>query len=77
MIKRQELVNPNSCLNRACDDEMLFVLIGRDKAAPAAIRAWIEERIRLGKNQRADAQIVEAEDCAHLMEAGWKDILLP
>ncbi len=49
MLKRDELADPTSCLNRARDDEMTFVLLGRDAAAPAAIRAWAEERIRLGK----------------------------
>ena len=68
MIKREELSNPNSCLSRARDDEMTFVLLGRDVAAPAAIRAWINERIRLGKNEDGDDQIVEAETCAASME---------
>ena len=68
MIKRRELKEQKSCLNKADDDEMLFVLIGRDIAAPVAIRAWIEERIRTGKNVRTDAQIVEAEECAQWME---------
>jgi hypothetical protein len=48
---------------------MTFVLLGRDAAAPAAIRAWIVERIRLGKNQPGDEQIIEAEECARSMEA--------
>jgi len=48
-------------MNRARDDEWTFVLLGRDLAAPAAVRAWIEERIRLGKNERDDEQILEAE----------------
>jgi hypothetical protein len=61
MRKRDELTDPTSCLNRARADEWLFVLLGRDRAAPVAVRAWIEERIRSGKNARADAQIVEAE----------------
>jgi hypothetical protein len=47
-------------MSRARDDEWTFVLLGRDKAAPAAVRAWIEERIRLGKNTLNDPQIVEA-----------------
>ena len=68
MIKRDELMLLSSCLNKALSDEMLFVLLGRDKAAPAAIRAWVEERIRLGKNQRTDEQIIEAEECARKME---------
>lgn len=61
MKKRDELLEPTSCLNKAAENEMLFVLLGRDGAAPAAVRAWIEERIRLGKNARADPQILEAE----------------
>ena len=64
MIKKEERDNPESCWNKAGEHEMTFVLIGRDAAAPAAIRAWIEERIRLGKNERNDSQIIEAEACA-------------
>jgi hypothetical protein len=62
MRKREELADPRSCMSRARDDEMTFVLLGRDAAAPAAGRAWIDERLRLGKNVAADAQIVEAEE---------------
>lgn len=60
MRKRDELTDPRSCMSKARDDEWTFVLLGRDSAAPAAVRAWVEERIRLGKNKREDAQIVEA-----------------
>ena len=55
-------------MSRARDDEMSFVLLGRDVAAPAAIRAWIIERIRLGKNMPDDPQILEAKACARAME---------
>lgn len=68
MLKQEELTNPNSCMSRARDDEMTFVLLGRDPAAPVAIRAWIEERVRLGKNTRDDAQIQNAEEC---IRKGW------
>jgi hypothetical protein len=60
MRKKDELSDPTSCLNKAHDNEWLFVLLGRDAAAPVAVRAWIEERIRLGKNKPDDEQIVEA-----------------
>jgi len=66
--KKEELTNPKSCLSRAADDEMIFVLLGRDVAAPAAIHAWVEERIRLGKNRPGDSQIVEAYECLRIME---------
>lgn len=69
MRKLNELANPNSCLGRAEDNEMLFVLMGRDIAAPVAIRAWIQERIRTGRNQPGDSQLEEAEQCARTMEA--------
>jgi hypothetical protein len=67
MRKREELANSNSCLNRALDDELIFVLRGCDIAAPATIRAWCQERIRLGKNRPGEPQIVEAMECARAM----------
>lgn len=67
MRKREELTNPNSCMSRANAEEMTFVLLGRDEAAPIAILAWIKERIRLGKNTPDDAQVVEAARCAAAM----------
>jgi hypothetical protein len=69
MRKRDELTEPSACMARARDDEMVFVLLGRDAAAPAAIRAWIRERIRLGRNAPDDWQLIEAERCARTMEA--------
>ena len=68
MIKRDEIETPDSCLNKARDDERIFVLLARDPAAPTAIRAWVNERLRLGKNVPSDAQIIEALDCADRME---------
>ena len=61
MRKRDELSDPKSCLNKARNDEWLFVLLGRDIAAPAAVEAWIAERIRLGENEPDDSQINEAQ----------------
>lgn len=69
MKKRDEATNPNTCWNSAHDDELLFVLLERDAAAPVAIRAWADERIRIGKNTADDPQIIEALSCADQMEA--------
>jgi hypothetical protein len=69
MRKKDELGSKDSCMSRAHSEEMTFVLLGRDVAAPAAIRAWVAERIRLGKNIATDAQIVEALACATTMES--------
>lgn len=68
MLKRRELTDPASCMSKAHDDEPTFVLLARDQAAPAAIRVWSAERVRLGKNERADRQVVEANATADLME---------
>lgn len=68
MIKVEELSNTESCINKAKPYEMVFVLLERDAAAPVAIRAWVEERIRSGKNQRSDEQIKDAICCAEFME---------
>jgi hypothetical protein len=69
VIKSEELTNPESCMSRARPEEMTFVLLARDVAAPATIRAWVGERLRLGKNVLGDKQILEALDCAERMEA--------
>ena len=67
MKKRDELNNPKSCLAKAKDDEWIFVLLGRDPAAQAAIIAWCNERIRLGLNVEEDGQIAEALECSNKM----------
>lgn len=80
MKKSQELTDQNSCLNKAMDDELLFVLLERDPAAAATIRFWAAERVRLGKNVRTDTKIKRAlgqaaemdpngrEDCGNVAE---------
>lgn len=69
MRKNREVADPNSCLNKARDDEMLFVLLGRDKTAAATIRHWCVLRVSSGKNQSTDPQIIEAIQCAETIEA--------
>jgi hypothetical protein len=74
MRKSDELWNPDSCLSRARMDELLFVLLARDEAAPDTIRFWVSCRIVSGKNRSGDAQIVEALKIADEMEkqqASW------
>jgi hypothetical protein len=68
MRKEDELTTIHSCMGHAHPKEMVFVLLSRDAAAPAAIRAWVAERLRLGKNAERDQQIVEALECATTME---------
>jgi hypothetical protein len=63
--KHEELVY--GCMGKAGDKEMTFVLLSRDDSAPSVIAFWAHERVRLGKNQWGDAQIVEALECAATM----------
>jgi hypothetical protein len=68
MTKREEIMEPTSCFNRAGITERMFVLLARDEAAPYAIREWVRKRVELGKNTDLDPQICEALQCARLME---------
>lgn len=68
MRKRDELAEADSCLNRARPDEWVFTLLGRDVAAPYAIREWAARRVALGKNRLIDPQIAEALAVADAME---------
>jgi hypothetical protein len=49
MRKIDEICMQDSCLNKAHDNEWLFVFLGRDLAATVAVEAWIAERIRIEK----------------------------
>ena len=75
MLKYKEQTDDQSCWNKAFSSEMVFVLLERDAAAPAAIRAWIAERIRLGKNSPGDKQLFEALRCAEFIEKNWRETL--
>lgn len=68
MKKCEEISNPHSCLNKAKDDEIIFVLLERDEASPNTIRKWVRERIRLGLNKPDDPQLCRAIDIALLMD---------
>lgn len=46
-IKRDELANPNSCLNKAKDDEPIFVLRANDETGPEVVEAWANAYVRL------------------------------
>jgi hypothetical protein len=68
MKKRDEISDPGSCFNKATDDERLFLLLARDPAAPAVIRYWCFERVRVGRNSESDPQIRQAREEARLMD---------
>ena len=55
------------CYANAEPDEPMFVLLGRDPAAPDAIVQWAGKRIAAGKNEAGDEKILEALECAAAM----------
>lgn len=63
------------CYANADPDEPMFVLLGRDRAAPTAIMAWVAQReflIEIGIKPESDrAMIEEARQCAENMRA-WR-----
>lgn len=71
MIKREELSDPRSCMSKAREDEMTFVLLGRDPASISAIYAWVRARLRFGKNKEDDLQIQDALGCLAAIEDGF------
>jgi hypothetical protein len=75
--KRDELADPASCLNKAKDDEWVFVLLGRDDATADTVRHWAAKRVELGKNVPGDPQILEALQAADAIDAGRKVAAVP
>ena len=71
MIKRDELALPDSCLNKAADDEPVFVIRAKDAVAMATVMAWSNFRIVNGMNKPDDAKIQEATAWCNLV-AEWR-----
>jgi len=65
MKKADERDQPNSCWNKTAEDEPVFVLCGRDRAAPGAIRQWAERAKKMGCPTE---KWQEAMDCALAFE---------
>ena len=66
MLKREELANPDSYLNRAADDEPVFILRGKDPIAVNAVRHWANEAEFQGRHK--PEKIAEARVQADRME---------
>ncbi len=75
MIKHMELAELNSCLNKAEDDEPIFVLRAKDPVAVATILHWCNLRVENGKNQPGDAKLAEAMRLCNQI-AEWREAQL-
>lgn len=68
MIKSEEISNPDSCLNKAGDEEPVFVLRAHDRTAPFTVRFWITQARGRGA---PEAKLKEAQEIVDEMEA-WQ-----
>lgn len=68
MLKRDEVSDPTSCLNKAADDEPVFVIRAKDRVGPATVRDWVYRATALGIHQE---KVAEALDLARAMEV-WR-----
>jgi hypothetical protein len=64
VIKREEIQNPSSCLNKARPDEPVFVLRAQDKFAPDLVDQWAD---RAELNGTAPSKVDEARKLADQM----------
>ena len=76
MRKCDEISDPKSCLNKAADDEVVFVLRAQDALAPGIVRRWAAELERVWRVVSPDGltleqylKLEEAEKAARAMEA--------
>lgn len=75
MTKRELLERPNSCLNRALDDEPVFLLRANDELAPSLVRMWAY-RYAASRDEmtpREQAKASEAIQVAGAMQLWWQE----
>jgi hypothetical protein len=68
MRKCDEMMLPDSCLNKAAENELLFVLRDKDPCMAGTIRYWARMRMELGLNTSGDSKIKEAVTLAAEVE---------
>lgn len=76
MLKRDELATQTSCLNRAANDEPIFILRANDENAAPAVAAWARDYLisKGGWNRASTLQqqkYTDALDLASSMRI-WK-----
>lgn len=77
-IKSVEVVDPNSCLNKAAQDEPIFVLRANDPCAPLIVATWAAQYLAQKTEQNTvaispelltEAQKAKAREACDLAEA--------
>lgn len=70
MTKAELINNPESCLNRAKDDEPVFLLRAQDMLAIQTVRDWANKltQVQLSLHQTASSKVNEAFEVANQMQ---------
>jgi hypothetical protein len=78
MTKKEMVENKDSCLNKAADNEPLFVLRAQDMLAPQFVNAWANslEQYCVQKNKPVPAKVADAYEIANQMRA-WPNRKYP
>lgn len=61
MLKKLEVRDPNSCLNKAERDEPIFVLRANDELAPEIVREWADVYIDSKRRRNRDREMTQAQ----------------
>lgn len=61
MKKADELRSNTSCLNKAANDEPLFVLRAKDPVAPMTVRLWASMAEGIHEQEKIDEAIATAD----------------
>lgn len=77
MKKVDEISNPTSCLNKASDDEPLFVLRAHDRLAPATVRDWAHRAKGLGVRQEKVNDAMEAALQMEIWQKNHPELMIP
>lgn len=77
MLKRQELLDPNSCLNKAKSEELVFVLRENDPLFSQAVRHWATMADGIHEPAKIAAALKDADDAERKRLAREAPDLLP
>lgn len=71
----KELAEGTGCLGRSQEDEPVFILCARDKAAASTVVVWAQEASRLGASEQKIGEalsVAEAMDRWRIAHGGGK-----
>lgn len=54
-IGRMSTKHTDTCLQKAEDDEPIFVLLARDLSAPELVESWVEKNPQISAQKKVDA----------------------